>query len=197
MIYGSYFGYSQYYACWYTDICSQHSAVYSFRTSHYYTGSISGCARYCGDSITRRVFCSHMVQYLQVRYSGHTPSTRRVWPSVVLLTYSQYGSRSISASNTILQYSLAARKRSTRKLRAYLGHCCDASCCSCCSKTCCCCCCCCCPSGAFAVDEPPSPAASEEAPVLARFATVCLLNSVLCKKQQYYRCTPPTLNTPS
>ena len=36
--------------------------------------------------ITRRVFHSNMLQYFQVRYSGYTPSTRSIWPSVVLLT---------------------------------------------------------------------------------------------------------------
>ena len=34
-----------------------------------------------------------------------------------------------------------------------------------------------CPSGAFAVGVPPTPAESEEVPVLARFATVCLFDS--------------------
>ena len=40
--------------------------------------------------ITRTVFHSSIMQYLQVRYSGYTLSPRRNWPSVQLLTYSQY-----------------------------------------------------------------------------------------------------------
>ena len=48
--------------------------------------------------VTRRVFLSSMLQYFQFRYSGYTLSPRHNWPSVVLLTYSQY------SQNYDLQY---------------------------------------------------------------------------------------------
>ena len=40
--------------------------------------------------VIRRVFHSSMLQYFQVRNSGHTLNPRHIWPLVVLLTYSQY-----------------------------------------------------------------------------------------------------------
>ena len=40
--------------------------------------------------IARKVFHSSMLQYFHVRYYGHTLSPRGNWPSVQLLTYSQY-----------------------------------------------------------------------------------------------------------
>ena len=56
--------------------------------------SISGLPTVRGTAgtqyVTRRVFLSSMLQYFQFRYSGYTLSPRHNWPSVVLLTYSQY-----------------------------------------------------------------------------------------------------------
>ena len=100
--------YSQYFTCWYT-VCRYHcffpwysKPVYtsSATRSVYYIAlfqdftlrSISGLPTVRGTAgiqcITRRVFHSSMLQYVQVRYSGYTLSPRRNWTSVVLLTYS-------------------------------------------------------------------------------------------------------------
>ena len=98
--------------------------------------------------ITRTVFHSSIMQYLQVRYSGYTLSPRRNW-----LQYNcshTLSTRNISAASiTPLLSVLAARNKCTRYAEHTWNICCGASCCSCC----------CCLPGASAVDVPPSLAA--------------------------------------
>ena len=139
--------------------------VYSILLGQYFTRVLCSISRFDTLDILS------VLAVIGLQYNcSHTPSTRSI----------------SAASTTAILSVVAARNKYTRYPEHTWNFCCDAGCYSCCS-------CCCCPSGESAVDVPPSPAASEGVPMLARFATVCLFNSsTLYNKQQYYCCTPDT-----